>query len=154
MKINIVVSIICLGITFMFCNQARSEFRLNTDTNYSIKIAVTVNENDNIVGKLEYSEDWLQLVTFTRMGDIIHAEPYLFEIIERTIVSEYIHKVRLRSLNDKYSAGEVTGAIDFRDEVHPKVRLVTTGLVTYIGNISEKGKKMHKKYIPNVWLGQ
>ncbi len=154
MKINILGCIICLGIMFMFCNQAWSELRLNTDTDYSIKIAVTINESDNIIGMLEYSKDWLQLVTFNRMGDRIYSEPYLFEIIERTIVSEYIHKIRLRSLNDKYSAGEVTGAIDFRDEVHPKVRLVTTGLVTYIGNISEKGEKMHKKYIPNVWLGQ
>ena len=144
MKTNVLVGIICLGITFIFCNSARSEFRLNTDTNYSINIAVTVNEKDNIVGKLEYSKDWLQLVTFTRVGDKIYSEPYLFEIIERTIVSKYIHKVRLQSLNDKYSAGEVTGAIDFSDEVHPKVRLVTTGLVTYIGNISENGKNFTK----------
>jgi hypothetical protein len=146
--------VICL-ILFLFCNQSWSENILNSDTEYSIKIAVTINEKDNIVGKLEYSNrSGLRLVTFNRMGDEIYTEPYLFEILEKTIVSKNIHKIRCRSINDPYGFEEITGAIDFRDELNPKVRLFTTGLVAYIGNILEKGKIMHKKYIPRVYLGR
>jgi len=157
MKIINLEYIICLGILFLFCNQAWPANILNSDSDYSINIAVTINEDDYIMGKLEYSNHApqypLQLVTFNPIGGMIHAEPYLFEILEKTIVSKNVHRIKCRSINDKYGSAVIIGTIDFRDELKPKIRLVNEGGYTYIGNISEKGKKLHIKYIPSVWLG-
>lgn len=158
MKIKNVQGIFCFVFFIIFATQAWPENILNTDSNYSIKIAVTINEDDHIMGKLEYSNHApqypLQLVTFSPIGGVIHAEPYLFEIIERAIVSKNVHRIKCRSINDKYGAGAlIIGTIDFRDELKPKVHLVNEGGYTYISNITEKGKETHKKNIPNIWLG-
>jgi hypothetical protein len=157
MKIKNVHGIICLVIFSLFSMPAWSENILNSDTDYSIKIAVTINEDDQIMGKLEYSNHVpqypLQLVTFNPIGGVIHAEPYLFEIIERTIVSKNVHRIKCRPINDKYGGAEITGTIDFSTEFKPKIKLLNAGGYTYISNLSEKGKKAHKKYIPNIWLG-
>jgi hypothetical protein len=157
MKIKNVHGIICLVIFFLFTTPAWSENILNSDSDYSIKIAVTINEDDYITGKLEYSNHVpqypLQLVTFNPIGGVIHAEPYLFEIIERTIVSKNVHSIICRPINDKYGSGEITGTIDFSNEFKPKIKLLNARGRTYISNLSEKGEKAHKKYIPNVWLG-
>jgi len=157
MKIKNVYGIIFLVIFSLFSTLAWSENTLNSDTDYSIKIAVTINEDDYIMGKLEYSNHApqypLQLVTFNPIGGVIHAEPYLFEILERTIVSKNVHRIKCRPINDKYGGTEITGTIDFSNEFKPKIKLLNAGGHTYISNLSEKGKKTHKKYIPNVWLG-
>jgi peroxiredoxin len=157
MKIKNVQGIICLVIFFLFATQAWSANILNSDSNYSIVIAVTINQDDYIIGKLEYSNHApqypLQLVTFNPIAGVIHAEPYIFEILEKTIVSKNVHRIKCRSINDKYGSAEITGTIDFSNELKPKIHLVNEGGHTYISNISEKGKKTHMKYIPNVWLG-
>ena len=158
MKIMNVIGIIFLVVFSLFATQAWPANVLNSDADYSIKIAVTVNEDDSIMGKLEYSNQApqypLQLVTFNPVGGVIHAEPYLFEILERTIFSKNVHRIKCRSINDKYGAGSlIIGTIDFRDELKPIVHLVNEGGHTYISNITEKGKETHMKYIPNVWLG-
>ena len=109
------------------------------------------------MGKLEYSNHTpqypLQLVTFNPIAGVIYSEPYLFEILEKTIVSKNVHRIKCRSINDKYGNDEITGTIDFSNELKPKIHLVNEGGHTYISNISEKGKKTHMEYIPNVWLG-
>jgi len=158
MKIINLYGIICLSMFFLLCSPAWPANILNSDSDYSINIAVTINEDDHIMGKLEYSNHApqypLQLVTFNPIGGVIHSEPYLFEIIERTIISKNVHRIKCRSINDKYGGGaEITGTIDFSNELKPKIHLVNERGYIYISNISEKGKKNHKKYIPNVWLG-
>jgi hypothetical protein len=158
MKIRNVHGIICLVILSLFATPAWSENILNSDSNYSIKIAVTINKDDYIMGNLEYSNHAprypLQLVTFNPIGGIIFAEPYVFELLERTIVSKNVHRIKCRSINDRYGSAEITGTIDFSDEIKPRIHLVNGFGNTYISNISEKGKKIHKQYIPKVWLGQ
>jgi hypothetical protein len=156
-KMN-VHGIIFLVIYLLFATQAWPANVLNSDSDYSIKIAVTINEDDNIMGKLEYSNHApqypLQLVTFNPIGGLIYSEPYLFEILERTIISKNVHRIKCRSINDKYGGGaEITGTVDFSNELKPKIKLLNEGGHAYINNLSEKGEKMHKKYIPNVWLG-
>jgi len=157
MKIKNVHSIIFLVIFSLCTTQTWSANILNSDSDYSIKIAVTINQDDYIMGKLEYSNHApqysLQLVTFNPIGGVIHTEPYLFEILEKTIVSKNVHKIKCRSINDKYGSTEINGTIDFSNELKPKIHLVNEGGHTYISNISEKGKETHMKYIPNVWLG-
>jgi hypothetical protein len=55
----------------------------------------------------------------------------------------------------KYGIGElILGTIDFRNELKPKVNLVTESGHVKITNISEKGKKFHLKYIKNIYLGR
>lgn len=151
-------SLICLFLFLLLTTQAWAANVLNSDSDFSIKIAVTINGNDHIMGKLEYSNQApqypLQLVTFNPIGGVIHAEPYLFKIIERTIISKNVHRIKCTSINDKYGAGSlVMGTIDFQDELKAKVHIVNEGGYTYIGNITEKGKEIHRRYIPNIWLG-
>lgn len=152
--IQFIVYFLC---TSLFAFQGFADNILYTDDNYSIKIAVTINEDDHIMGKLEYSNHApqypLQLVTFNPIGGIIHAEPYVFEILEKKIVSKNVHRIKCRSLNDKYGSTELNGTIDFTNEIKPKIKLVNDSGHIYISNLTEKGKKGHKKYIPNVWLG-
>jgi hypothetical protein len=130
---------------------------LNSGSHFDIHIAVRINENDMIVGALEYANDppqySLQLVTFNaNHGEPIMVEPYLFEIYERIIVSEKLHRIKCRSINDKYGS-QVSGTIDFRTPWSPKVHLENVFGHTYIDNITEKGKETAKKYIPSVLLG-
>ena len=156
MKINIQIVAFLLSIS-MFLTQGFAENILHSDSNYSITIAVTINDNNNIIGKLEYSNHApqypLQLVTFNPIGGIIHVEPYVFEILEMKIISKNVHRIKCRPLNDKYGSTEINGTIDFTNEIKPKIRLLNDAGSTYISNLTEKGKKTHKKYIPNVWLG-
>lgn len=156
MKIKIQIVTFLLSIS-LFLTQGFAENILHSDSNYSIKIAVTINANDNIIGKLEYSNHApqypLQLVTFNPIGGIIHVEPNVFEILEMKIVSKNVHRIRCRPLNDKYGSTEISGTIDFTNEIKPKIKLVNDAGSTYISNLTEKGEKVHKKYIPAVWLG-
>jgi peroxiredoxin len=158
MKMKNVYGIICLVIFSLFAMQAWSENKLNSDSDYSIVIAVTINKDDYIMGKLEYSNHApqypLQLVTFNPIGGVIYAEPYLFEILEMKIVSKNVHRIKCRTINDKYGSAEITGTIDFSDEIKPKIHLVNETGHTFISNMSEKGKKTHMKYMPKIWLGQ
>jgi len=157
MKAKHISRIVFLILFFMVTNQVWAENKLNSDSDYSIKIAVTINGDDFIMGKLEYSSHTpqypLQLVTFNPIGGEIQTEPYLLEIIEKTIIAKNVHRIKCRTINDKYGGNEITGTIDFSNELKPKIHLVNERGYIYINNISEKGKKNHKKYIPNVWLG-
>jgi hypothetical protein len=153
MKTKNLQGIICLGIFLLFVNQAWAENKINSDSDFDITIAVTINEDDYIMGKLEYSNYGLQLVTFNPIGGVIFTEPYIFEILEKKIISKNVHRIKCRPINDKYGSTEITGTIDFSDKLKPKVKLVNELGYTYISNISEKGKKTAKKYIPKVWLG-
>ena len=154
MKTKSTQNIISLLIFSIFVTHAWSASLFDSDSNYDIFLAVSINESDNIVGKLEYSDGALQLVTFSLVGDEILTEPYLFEIVEKTIVSKNVYRIKCHSINDKYGSPEITGTIDFSNELKPKIHLVNTYGNTYVSNILEKGKEMRMKYIPNIWLGQ
>jgi hypothetical protein len=154
MKTSGVKYLFCLVALLLFSSTGWSKNILNTDSNYSLKIAVVVNNDDNIIGKIEYSNSTLQLVTFNRMGDTIYSEAYLFEILEKTLISKNVHGIKCRSAKDQYGSSLIIGTMDFRDETKPVIHLVNENGNTYISNISEKGKKMHQKYISNIWLVQ
>ena len=149
--------LIAFFFTLIFPIQTKSVTEIYNDQDYDIKIAVSINENDNIVGKLEYSNRKplypIQLITFTRMGNLIFSEPYAFELIEKITLAPKFHQIKCRSLNDIYGFGIILGTIDFRDWTKPKINLVTESGTKYIGNITEEGKKFHAKLFPNVWLG-
>lgn len=150
--------LLCL-VVLMWPAQALSENRLNSDSDYSVKIAVTINDKDYLVGKLEYSNARgvfpLELVVFGQVGGTINVQPYVFEILERTVVAPNVHQIKARCLNDKYSLGDmILGTIDFRDELKPQVTLAWENGHLYLRNLTDKGKELHKKHFPDVWLGQ
>ncbi len=153
-KVRGIVLIISISL---FVTPAWSANVFNSDEDYSIKIAVTIDENDNIMGKLEYSNHVpqfpLQLITFNSISGRVHSEPYVFEILEKKVISKNVHRIKCRSINNKYGRIEITGTIDFSNEFEPKIQLLTERGNTFISNISENGKKRHMEYIPNIWLG-
>jgi len=141
-------------IVFILCHQAWAANTLNSDLRFDTTVAVTVNGNDNIAGKFEYADDMMQLITFNNIGGTIYSEPYVFKIIERSIISKDKHRIKCKSINDRYGSSEIVGTIDFSNKLKPKVHLVNDFGEIYISNISNRGKKMHDKYIPNVRLGE
>ena len=147
----------CLTSVLLFHIHANAENEIYNDNNYSIKIAVNINENNIIFRKLEYSNQKpiypFQLVTFNRIGEKFFSEPYVFELLERVIIEPKFHQIKCRALNDKYGGNVLLGSIDFRDWTKPKKKLVRESGHTYISNISIKGEALRSELIPNVWLG-
>ncbi len=158
MKKKFIQCMLCLIVSLLIITQVWQNNIINSDSSYSIKIAVTINKDDHIMGKLEYSNNTpqypLQLVTFNPIAGVIYAEPYLFELIEKTIISKNVHRIKCRSINDKYGSDKITGTIDFTNELKPKIHLENEFGRTYINNITEKGKKIYAEYLPNIWLGR
>ncbi|MBC8179506.1 hypothetical protein H8E88_00120 [candidate division KSB1 bacterium] len=115
MKIKIITFLTFATLLFQF--NAIADNDLYNDNNYSIKIAVNINENNNIYGKLEYSNQKplypLQLVTFNRVDKKIYSEPYVFELLEKIVMEPKFHKIKCRALNDKYGGNILIGSIDF-----------------------------------------
>ncbi len=150
MKIKKVHIFSFLLIFIFFPVHTLSLDRLHTDTRYSIHIAVTINQNDHIVGSFEYSNHKpqypIQLVIFSSVFGIVNSVPYVYELIEKVIVVPYLHRIKCRVLNDKYDWGElILGTIDFRDESKPKINLVTESGYVRITNI---GKKSANRQFP------
>jgi hypothetical protein len=120
---------------------------------YGTLIAVELKLNDKStgsIGKLEYTDKTIDMVTFTPgiAGSIV-ALPEVCKITEKKINSKGVHHIKC---SNQYGT-TVSGTIDFRDEVKPKITLIREN-GTVITNISAEGKKWQKKNIPNVPLGQ
>jgi hypothetical protein len=122
-------------------------------TGYGTLIAVEFKTNDKFtaVGKLEYTGETLEIVGFSQgiAGIGIVTTPQIYKLIDKTIRAQGIHQFKGQNQNGVI----VSGTIDFRDQVKPKITLITDG-GTLITNISTEGIKWKKKYIPNIILGQ
>ena len=103
------------------------------------------------VGKLEYTGETLEIVGFSEgvAGIGIIPTPQIYKIIDKSIRAQGIHHIKGRNQNGVIASG----TIDFRDQVKPKITLVTGG-GAIITNISTEGLKWKDKYIPNMILGQ
>jgi hypothetical protein len=100
---------------------------------------------------LEYSGSSIDIVSIFEgiagIGILTQAQVYL--VVEKKIISKGVHYIK-----GKNQYGIIaSGTIDFRDQLKPKITLVTEGGVV-ITNISNEGKKWQKKNIPNIELGQ
>jgi len=122
-------------------------------TGYGTLIAVEFKTNDmfTAVGKLEYTGETLEIVGFSQgvAGIGIFAIPQVYKIIDKTIRSQGIHHIKGQNQNGVIASG----TIDFRDQLKPKITLITDG-ETIITNISTEGLKWKNKYIPSIMLGQ
>lgn len=123
-------------------------------TGYGTLIAVEFKANNKFnqaVGKLEYSGESIDIVSFTEgvAGIGIIALPQVCFIIEKTIKSKGVHHIKGRNQNGTIASG----TINFRDQIKPKITFITDGGIV-ITNISTEGKDWQKKHIPNMVLGQ
>jgi hypothetical protein len=116
-------------------------------------IAIDFRANNKLtaVGILEYTGETLEIVGFSQgVAEIgIVPVPQIYKIIDKTIRSQGIHHIKGQNQNGVMASG----TINFRDQVKPKITLITDG-GTIITNISTEGLKWKKKYIPNMILGQ
>lgn len=125
----------------------------DADSGYGTLIAIEIRANDKfsgIIGKLEYTGETIDLVTFQKglFGGVI-VLPEVCQITEKTINSPGVHHIKCRNQYGTIASG----TIDFHDRAFPKITLVReSGQV--ITNISKEGKKLHNEYIPKVTLGQ
>lgn len=122
-------------------------------TGYGTLIAIEFKTNDLItaVGKLEYTGETLEIVGFSEgiAGMGIISTPQIYKIIEKTIRAQGIHHIKGQNQNGVIASG----TIDFRDQIKPKINIVTDG-GTIITNISSEGLRWKKRYISNIILGQ
>jgi hypothetical protein len=104
-----------------------------------------------LIGHLEYTGSSIDIVAIFEgiagIGILTQAQVYL--IVEKKIITKGVHHIK-----GKNQYGTIaSGTIDFRNQVKPKITLVTEGGVV-ITNISNEGKEWQKKNIPNIELGQ
>jgi len=121
---------------------------------YGTLIAIdfsTNNKFNHAVGKLEYTRESIDIVGFTEglAGVGVIATPQVYLIKEKTIRAQGIHYIK----GENQYGVIITGHIDFRDELKPKITLLTDG-GTLITNISTEGKAWKDKHISNIVLGQ
>lgn len=145
--------VLCLSIIFAVPSIC---FAGDPDTGYGTHIAIEFkvdnkSYNPPIVGHLEYTGVSLDIVSvFSGIASIgIHTQAQVYNVVEKEIVSKGIHHIK-----GKNQYGTIaSGTIDFRDQIKPKITLVTEGGVV-ITNISDVGKEWQEKNIPNMFLGQ
>jgi hypothetical protein len=131
-------------------------FAGDPDTGYGTLIAVEFKVDNQsykppIIGHLEYTGTSLDIVSIFEgiagIGVLTQAQVYI--VVEKEIVAKGVHHLKAKN---QYGT-TASGTIDFRDQLKPKVTLVTEGGVV-ITNISNEGKKWQKRNIPRIVLGQ
>lgn len=145
-------TLLCLIFIFLYsiC------FAGDPNSGYGTHIAVEFKVDNKsykppIIGHLEYTGSSIDIVSIFRgiSGIGIQTQAQVYLIIEKKVISKGVHHIK-----GKNQYGVITsGTIDFRDQVNPKITLVTEGGVV-ITNISNEGKEWQKKHIPNMELGQ
>lgn len=131
-------------------------FAGDPDSGYGTLIAVEFKVDNKsykppIIGHLEYIGSSIDIVVIFKgiagIGILTQAQVYL--IVEKKIITKGVHHIK-----GKNQYGTIaSGTIDFRNQIKPKITLVTEGGVV-ITNISSEGKEWQKKDIPNFELGQ
>ena len=131
-------------------------FAGDPDSGYGTHIAIEFKVNNKsykppIIGHLEYTGFSIDIVGISEgiFGVGIQTQATVYIITEKTIVSKEVHHI-----TGKNQYGIIaSGTIDFRDQVNPKITLITEGGIV-ITNISNEGKEWQKENIPNMELGQ
>lgn len=107
--------------------------------------------NPPIVGHLEYTGTSFDIVSIFEgiAGIDVLNQAQVYVVVEKEFIAKGVHHVKAKN---QYGT-VASGTIDFRDQLKPKVTLVTQGGVV-ITNISNEGKAWQRKKIPNMVLGQ
>jgi hypothetical protein len=86
------------------------------------------------------------------LGDIV-VLPHIFKITQKIELAKHVYKLRCEPVND-ITGETIFGTIDFKDEVHPKIVFAWENGNNYLRNITQEGKRLKEKYIPDISLGQ
>jgi hypothetical protein len=133
-----------------------TSFAGDPDTGYGTLIAVEFKRDNEsykppIIGHLEYTGTSLDIVCISEgiagIGVLTQAQVYI--VLEKKTVAKGVHHLKAKNQYGTIASG----TIDFRDQLKPKVTLVTEGGVV-ITNISNEGKEWQKRNIPRIILGQ
>jgi phage head maturation protease len=102
-----------------------------------------------IIGKAYITETTIEIVTFAEIGEMVVPYAFIDTILEKRNQIEGLYGITCRNQLGVVS----TGTLDIRDPLKPKITLTTDKGIT-ITNISDGGRKMKKKLLPNVDLGK
>ncbi len=145
--------LLALIVGFTCCSLS---FAGDPDSGYGTNIAVEFMVDNNlyrppIIGHLEYTGRSFDIVSiFEGIGGIgILTQAQVYAISEKEITAKGVHHVKAKNQYGAFASG----TIDFRDQLKPKITLVTVGGVV-ITNISKEGEEWQKRNIPNIVLGQ
>jgi len=102
-----------------------------------------------IIGKAHITETAIEIVTFAEIGEMVVPYAFIDTMLEKRSQIEGLYSITCRN-----QLGVVSiGTLDIRDPLKPKFILTTDKGIT-ITNISDDGRKMKKKFLPNVDLGK
>lgn len=102
-----------------------------------------------IIGKAYLTDTAFEIVTFAELGGKVVPFAFIETILEKATQEEGLYYIKCRNQMGIVS----TGTIDTHDPLKPKFSLITDKGIT-VTNISVRGKKMKKKFIPKVDLGK
>lgn len=131
-------------------------FAGDPDTGYGTNIAIEFKVDNKsykppMIGHLEYTGFSIDIVYIFEgiagIGILTSAQVYV--VVEKTITTKGVHHIKGKN---QYGA-MASGTIDFRDQLKPKITLITQGGVV-ITNISDEGKAWQEKNIPKMILRQ
>jgi len=115
-------------------------------------IAIEFQENGKftgVIGKAYITETAIEIVTFAEKSGAVVPFAFIETMLEKTSRAEGYYQMRCRNQLGVVSAG----TIDIRDPLRPRISLTTADGIT-MTNISDDGRKMKKKFLPKVDLGQ
>lgn len=148
--------LVLLALVSLLISISAKCFAGDPDTGYGTNIAIEFKMDNKsykppIIGHLEYTGFSFDIVSIFEgiagIGILTSAQVYV--VVEKTISTKGVHHIKGKN---QYGT-MASGTIDFRDQLKPKITLVTQGGVV-ITNISDEGKEWQKKNIPNMILGQ
>ena len=115
-------------------------------------IAIELQEHGKftgVIGKAYITEQSVEVVTFAERNGEIVPFAFIYGIVEKESKSADVYNIKCRN----QLSVVLTGTIDLRDRLKPKIALTTDKGITLI-NISDLGRKMKKEFLPRVDLGR
>jgi hypothetical protein len=102
-----------------------------------------------IIGKAHVTETAVEIVTFAEKSGEVVPFAFIDTVLENRSQIDGFYNLKCRNQLGVVS----TGTIDVRDPLKPKIKLTSENGIT-ITNISDRGRKMKKQFLPKVDLGK
>jgi hypothetical protein len=102
-----------------------------------------------VIGKAYITEAAIEIVTFAENNGEIVPFAFIETVLEKQDKTDGLYGVKCRNQLGVIS----TGTIDIRNQLKPKITLVTETGIT-LTNISEAGMRMKAKFLPKINIGK